>query len=270
MTGKRLPALIAALLFVCASALAEPQWRYPLAANLVEGRGGYLVLTNRSELMDSDFEPHDLVELKLRATNRGFQLRSEAAQALSAMFAAAEEEAGLKLYVKSAYRSYQTQSTMYRSRLESLGRDDGVVAYPGSSDHQTGLGVDLLNYEWTQKDGMTPAFGQTAEAQWMERNAARFGFILRYLPEKQEVTGIIYEPWHFRYVGKPVAQYMMDNRLSLEEFVSEVKEAIAAYEAEGGDFAALCRQLNAPPDPVVLEETDEEGDSEVSLFYQKP
>ena len=270
MIIKRPLALICLLLLAALAAAAEPEWKYPLAANLVEGRGGYLVLTNKSALMDGDFEPHDLVELKLRATSRGFQLRSEAAEALGAMFKAAEDEAGLKLYVKSAYRSYQTQKTMYQGRTERYGRDDGVVAYPGSSDHQTGLGVDLLNYSWSQREGMTPEFGQTAEARWMEENAARFGFILRYMPEKQDITGIIYEPWHFRYVGKPVAEYIMKNRLSLEEFSEEVKAAIAAYEAAGGDFAALCRELNAPPDPVVLNEKDEEGDNEVSLFYQKP
>ena len=199
-----------------------------------------------------------------------YELRGEAAEALGQMFKAAEEEAGLKLYVKSAYRSYQTQSTMYDSRLSRNGKDDGVVAFPGSSDHQTGLGVDLLNYDWTRREGMTAAFGETQEAKWMEENAARFGYTLRYMPEKQEITGIIYEPWHFRYVGREAAAYMMDNRLTLEEFTQESNAAIKDYESRGGDFAALCRELNAPPAPIMLDETDEEGDGEVSLFYPKP
>ena len=104
----------------------------------------------------------------------------------------------------------------------------------------------------------------------MEENAARFGFTLRYMPEKQEITGIIYEPWHFRYVGREAAAYMMDNRLTLEEFTQEANAAIKDYESRGGDFAALCRELNAPPAPIMLDETDEEGDGEVSLFYPKP
>ncbi len=270
MNVKRLVALTLALLLRIGFSFAEPYWNYPLPANVVEGKGDYLVLSNKSELMDPSFEPHDLVDLKLRATNRGFQLRQAAAEALNDMFLAAEEEAGLKIYVKSAYRSYQTQKTMYESRLSRYGKDDGVVAFPGSSDHQTGLGVDLLNYDWTKREGMTTAFGETAEARWMEENAARFGFILRYMPEKQTITGIIYEPWHFRYVGKEVAAYIMDKRLSLEEFTIEVAEAIKDYEAQGGDFAALCRDLNAPPAPVMLDETDGEGDNEVSLFYSKP
>lgn len=270
MTTRRLTALLLLLLLPLLGALAEPQWDYPLAANVVEGKGGYLVLTNKSALMDSDFEPHDLVTLDLRATNRGYQLRAAAAEALGDMFGAAEEEAGLKLYVKSAYRSYQTQKTMYESRLSRYGRDDGVVAFPGSSDHQTGLGVDILNYDWTRREGMTTAFAETAEARWMEENAARFGYVLRYMPEKQEITGIIYEPWHFRYVGREAAAYIMENRLALEEFIQEVSDAIKDYEAQGGDYAALCRELNAPPIPVLLNEEDEQGDGEISLFYPKP
>lgn len=263
--------LIPALLVLSAvlNAGADVTWDYPLAANLVDGKGGYLVLTNKSCLLDSDFEPHDLVTLKLRATNRGFQLRNAAAASLEEMFEAAEQEAGLKLYVKSAYRSFQTQSSMYQNRVERYGKDDNVVAYPGSSDHQTGLGVDILNYDWTKREGMTKSFGETKEAQWMEQNAARFGFILRYMPDKQEITGIIYEPWHFRYVGSEVAGYIMDKRLSLEEFDVSLKKAIADYENRGGDFAALCRELNAPPEPVILSQEGEEGEPEVSLFYQK-
>ena len=270
MRLKRPIALSFLFLLLNAAAWAAPEWTYPLAANILEDKGGYLVLTNKSVLMDASFEPHDLVTLNLRATNRGYELRGEAAEALSQMFKASEEEAGLKLYVKSAYRSYQTQSTMYDSRLSRNGKDDGVVAFPGSSDHQTGLGVDLLNYDWTRREGMTAAFGETQEAKWMEENAARFGYTLRYMPEKQEITGIIYEPWHFRYVGREAAAYMMDNRLSLEEFTQESNAAIKDYESRGGDFAALCRELNAPPAPIMLDETDEEGDGEVSLFYPKP
>ncbi len=261
--------LIICILF-CTALVAgaqEPVWRFPLPANTVDGKGGFLRNVNRDNLLEKDDVPQNLTTLNLRATSRGMQLRKEAAEALTRMFEAAEQEAGHKLYVKSAYRSWQTQNTMYQSRLERYGRDDGVVAPPGSSDHQTGLGVDVLNYAWTKKEGMTPAFGQEPEALWMEQNGARFGFILRYLPEKQDITGIIYEPWHLRYVGQEAASYIMDNRLSLEEFDQQVKQAIADYEAQGGDFAAYVQQLNAPPVPVQLAESDEEGDGEVSLFY---
>ncbi|NLG58205.1 MAG: M15 family metallopeptidase [Clostridiales bacterium] len=265
---KRLFLLFLALCLPLIGARALPEWPHPLAANLLENRNGNLTLVNRQALLAADFVPNNLVSLSgLRSVSGPHMLRKEAALALMDMFAAAEE-AGHTLYVKSSYRSYGTQDTMYHNRLEKYNRDDGVVAFPGSSDHQTGLGVDVLNWEWANQDGMRPEFGNTAEARWMEAHCAEFGFIIRYLPEKQEITGIIYEPWHLRYMGREVARYIMDNRLSLEEFDQEVRQAIMDYEAVGGDFAALCAQLNALPPPKELAETDEAGDSDVSIFYQ--
>ncbi len=250
--------------------MAAPEWTYPLPANLLENRNGNLTLVNRQSLLDSGFEPHNLVSIgHLRSVSGPHAMRKEAATALTELFQSAEA-AGHMLYVKSSYRNYSTQSTMYHNRMEKYGKDDGVVAYPGSSDHQTGLGVDVLNQEWSKQDGMRPEFGETKEAQWMEANCAEFGFIIRYLPEKQEITGIIYEPWHLRYMGKEVAKYMMEKRLSLEEFSQEYQQAIQEYEAAGGDFQALCDQLNALPPARELDETDEAGDSEVSIFYKKP
>ena len=196
-------------------------------------------------------------------------MRKDALEALERMFAAAEKE-GLTLYVKSAYRSYSTQNTMYQNRVDKYKKDDGVVAFPGSSDHQTGLAADVLNYEWTQKDGMRPEFGQTNEAKWMETNCASFGFILRYLPEKQDITGIIYEPWHFRYVGEEVARYMMEHRLTLEEFTHEYQKAIEEFESKGGDFKAYCQAQRQMPSPVAIDVQDEGGDSEVSISNQTP
>ena len=240
------------------------EWTYPITADILENRNGFLTIASREELLPSDFVPRNLMGLKLKAVISDPQLRKEAALALQDMFAAATE-AGYTLYVKSAYRNYQTQSTMYQNRMDKLNKDDGVVAYPGSSDHQTGLGVDILNYEWTKREGMTPAFGDTPEAQWMASVCAEFGFILRYMPDKEDVTGIIYEPWHFRYVGEPVARYIMEHGLTLEEFTQEYRAAIAAYEQAGGDFLALARELTALPDAVTLTQTDSEGDSEVSF-----
>ncbi len=264
---KRYVILLLVLQTIWAGA-QEVTWQFPLAANLLQDKGGFLQCVNRRQLLEEDYVPHDLVTVKLRTVNGDVELRKEAAQALNGMFAAAEL-AGHKLYIKSAYRSYQTQNTMYHKRLEKNSGDDGVVAYPGSSDHQTGLGVDILNYEWTLREGMTPAFGGTAEAQWMEAHCAEFGFILRYMPDKQDITGIIYEPWHFRYVGPEAARYIMSQWLSLEEFDRQALDAIAAYEQAGGDFPAYVKQLEALPPLISLGETDTEGDGEVSLFYRK-
>lgn len=268
---KRLAAALLSvlILFTCLAAFSETAWTYPLAANLLENRNGHLTLVSRDALLTSDFSPNNLVPLSLRSVSGPHELRKEAAIALQQLFDAAEQ-AGYELYVKSSYRNYQTQSTMYENRLEKYGKDDGVVAKPGSSDHQTGLGVDVLDRVWANREGMTPAFGETPEARWMEENCAEFGFIIRYLPEKQEITNIIYEPWHLRYVGIDIARYMMGHRLSLEEFTQEYQSAIEDYESRGGDFLALCASLNAPPPVVSTMDTDEEGDSEVSFFNDSP
>lgn len=260
--------LVALVMLMRLTALAaqQPKWTFPLPANLLENRSGHLTLVNQDAELPGDFVPYNLVRLSLRSVSGPHELRKEAALALEALFEQAQSE-GYELYVKSSYRSYQTQSTMYYNRLEKYGKDDGVVAKPGTSDHQTGLGVDVLNREWANREGMTPAFGETAEAKWLEANCARFGFIIRYLPDKQEITKIIYEPWHLRYVGPQAAAYIMENRLSLEEFEVQTREAIAAYEAAGGDFQALVRSLNAPPPVVLLDETDADGDSEVSFDF---
>ncbi len=268
---KRLLSLILTAWLLSGVCLAEnygmPAWEYPLEPEILENKAGYITLVNRDHLLGSDYEPYDLEVINARAIPdiKGDMLRKAALQAVREMFAAAEAD-GCVLYLKSVYRAYSTQKYMYNRRLENVGRDDGVVAYPGSSDHQTGLGADILNLEWTKKSGMTPAFGNTAEAQWMEAHCAEYGFIIRYMEDKEEITGIIYEPWHLRYVGVEAAAYIMENHLSLEEFDEEWHAYIADWEARGGDFKELLR-LRAIPDPAEVLYLTEEGEEEVSLFH---
>ena len=160
------------------------------------------------------------------------QMREVAAQALSDMFDAAKAD-GVTLYAHSGYRSYRTQKTMYSNRLKrNNGKDDGVVAYPGASDHQTGLGIDVINKAGIGKK-FTSAFANTKEGKWIAEHCWDYGFVIRYQKEKEEITQITYEPWHLRYVGVQIAQYMRENNLCLEEFTSEWKEAAAAYQAAG-------------------------------------
>ncbi|MBE5771058.1 MAG: D-alanyl-D-alanine carboxypeptidase family protein [Clostridiales bacterium] len=259
--------LAAMMLFGAANALAQsqPEWEYPLAPEILKDPGDYIILTNTETLLGADYIPDDLVRVTAKKGAGGeMELRKAANDALNAMFAAAEED-GYTLYVKSVYRSYQTQKTMYYNRLDRYGYDDGLVAFPGSSDHQTGLGVDILNYEWTQKDGMNEKFAAEAEAKWMEQNCHRFGFILRYMEDKEEVTNIKYEPWHFRYVGLEAAAYIMENHLSLEEFTWEWQAYIEEYERNGGDFEELLRE-RARINYTVIEVT-EDGEEELSIYY---
>lgn len=267
---KRLLIICLMLVFCfCFSVQAEnmPEWTYPLEPEIIYNFEQYITLANRSHLLESGYVPNDLVKTTVRRASgtSPMELRKAASDALSDMFAAATE-AGYTLYLKSAYRSYQTQKTMYNNRLAKMGRDDGLVSYPGASDHQTGLGVDVLNYAWTLKDGMNKEFAKTAEAQWMLEHCQEFGFVLRYMEDKEDITGIKFEPWHFRYVGKEAAAYIMENHLSLEEFTEEWESYIAEYEANGGNFRDLILWRARVRDAVVVD-VDENGEEEYSIFY---
>lgn len=259
-------ALSVAVAVFPAFAAGMPEWTYPLEPEILEDMEGYLVLTNRKTLLGADFVPKDLTVITARHIDaiHGDMLRKAANEAVCRMFDDAEKD-GCKLYLKSVYRAYSTQSYMYNNRMAKVGHDDGVVAYPGSSDHQTGLGMDILNYEWTKKSGMTPAFGATKEAVWMAQHCAEYGFVIRYEEDKQELTGIIYEPWHLRYVGPEAARYMTDHHLCLEEFDEEWHQYIRDWEAAGGNFEQLLRD-RAAPDPTSVLFVTEDGEEEISLF----
>lgn len=266
---KKITCLICLFIMLIPLAFGEselPQWEYPIDPLVLSDPAGYLVLTNKSTLLDSSFVPNDLVNVTLKREN-SCQLRQIVHESLESMFNAAKEE-GYTLYVKSAYRSYQTQNTMYHNRLDRMGYDDGLVAYPGSSDHQTGMGIDVLNYTWMKKDGMNYRFAEEAEAKWMAAHCHEYGFVIRYLKDKEDVTGIDYEPWHLRYVGVEVATYMMENYLTLEEFTEEWQAYVAQFEANHMDFNAYCKALSALPPPVETGEVGEDGDSEISMFYK--
>ncbi len=225
----------------------ETEWLFALP--LEEMNPEYIRLANKHYLLDSSYVPGDLVKVPSRPASGGIYwavqpkegqlLREECARALCEMNAAireASEENGYKaLYLKSAYRSYRTQKTMYNNRLKkNKGKDDGWVSMPGASDHQTGLGCDVVPRSWRDK-AMNDKMMKEPECQWMAEHCCEFGFIIRYPEDKQDITEINTEPWHLRYVGPAVAAYMKENNLCLEEFVSELQDAIRDYLDRGGD-----------------------------------
>lgn len=204
-------------------------WNYPIAYELLK-TSDYIALVNRDHLLGEEDIPDDLVDLTCRKISYDpIQMRAVAADALSELFDAASED-GVTLYAHSGYRSYRTQKTMYYNRLDSNnGVDDGVVQYPGASDHQTGLGIDVINKAGIGKR-FTNAFADTKEGKWLAEHCWDHGFILRYQQDKEALTGITYESWHLRYVGVQVAQYMEKRHLCLEEFTEEWTAVAAAYE----------------------------------------
>lgn len=219
----------------------------------------FIRLVNPYYLLESTFVPDPLMTMAARKSasdgsnaNGGvrkcstvkMELQKDCGEALVRLFDEAERQ-GMVLYLKSPYRSYQTQKTQYYNRLKNNnGKDDGWVAKPGASDHQTGLGCDVLNYEWRNRS-MNSTFIQTAEAQWMEKHCAEFGFVIRYPSGKEDITGINYEPWHLRYVGEAVAKYIMGNGLCLEEFHDQLQAAIQDYLLRGGSLKRVERLFQA-------------------------
>ena len=138
---------------------------------------------------------------------------------LNAFMAAARAE-GLSVYLSSAYRDYATQNYLYNRKIQQYG-DPAVaariVAPPGTSEHQTGLALDITDRYYEMKDA---SLANTALFQWMSAHCHEYGFIVRYPEDKQDITGIIYEPWHFRYVGVEAATYIMENGICFEEFLA--------------------------------------------------
>ncbi len=209
--------------------LVEKTWNYPIPYELLK-TSDYIVLANKTHLLGEDYIPQDLVNVKVRKiSSTPIQMRAAASEALSAMFEAAKAD-GISLYAHSGYRSYRTQKTMYYNRLKkNNGKDDGVVAVPGSSDHQTGLGIDVINKAGIGKK-FTSAFGKTKEGIWLAEHCWDFGFIIRYQKEKEDLTEIIYEPWHLRYVGIQVSEYIRQKNYCLEEFTNEWQQAVFEFE----------------------------------------
>lgn len=270
----------------------EVEWTYPVSLTALQSP--HVILVNEDNLLDKKYKPNPLIKVKnvKRATSATVELEETTANALKEMFdeakattsytytvldskgvekeVTAEFSDGMILYLKSGYRSYGTQATIYANYLDrNNGMDDGYVAKPGSSEHQSGFCADILNKKWAALDYMNQNFETEAEAIWMKENCASFGFILRYPKDKEDITGISYEPWHFRYVGKEVAGYIMSRGISLEEFTVESQAALSDFLSRGGDIEEQIdyefRTQNAPPESHILDVYGEDGDPEVSL-----
>lgn len=184
----------------------------------IEQADSLWVVVNKQRIYTPiDYAPVDLVVPEVPFNNPPL-LREEAAQALESMLHAARE-ADADFVIQSSYRSFVVQQRIKQRSIERWGPEvsDGRSARAGHSEHQSGLAVDL-----TTKTGLCtldPCFGQTSVGEWLAENSWRYGFILRYLPGKTDITGYIYEPWHFRYVGLELAEQVYQRGYpTLEEF----------------------------------------------------
>jgi D-alanyl-D-alanine carboxypeptidase len=162
------------------------------------------ILVDKQHALSSDYEPFDLVTLtnkSYRVNRNGMLLRQAAENSLEEMAAAARTE-GLTLLASSTYRSYAYQVEVYNRNVREMGQEeaDRVSARAGHSQHQLGLVVDF--------GSITDAFADTREGRWLAANASRFGWSLSFPQGYEEITGYVWESWHYRYVGPELASFI--------------------------------------------------------------
>lgn len=191
---------------------------------LMRKRREEMPLANKENVLPSNYVPEDLKVVKCIQfvnlyTSHENQLRAEAADALEVMITQARKE-GLTFYGASGYRSYEAQTGIYKSNLQTYGYEhtNKYVAKPGTSEHQTGLALDITNKAGI-KDGLIEEFAHSREGEWIAHNCYKYGFVVRYPKDKENITGYQYEPWHIRYVGKGASEEMYNNNQCLEEYL---------------------------------------------------
>lgn len=192
-------------------------------------RDAYLLLVNSKNTIDESYLPTDLTDLvDTRKDGRNTQkMILPAAKALEAMFIELRANGYTDVSVTSAYRSYTYQSSLFNmytdqemarnpslSRAEAEAITETYSARPGTSEHQTGMCCDMHNLGSAQV-----AFANQAAYKWLKENCWKFGFIIRFPDGKQEITGISFEPWHYRYVGRYHAKRIHESGLCLEEYL---------------------------------------------------
>lgn len=179
-----------------------------------------MIVVNKNNFLNEDYVP----EIKIC---RGKEVAAVACEDLEKMISDAKQE-GIKLWISSGYRSIDLQAKLFNRQIDRekskavISQEDAekhaamVVARPGTSEHNTGLAVDF--------NGVEDNFYTTCEYKWLTDNAHTYGFIERYQEKWKDITGVIYEPWHFRYVGKETAKKIKESGLCLEEYIKQIHE----------------------------------------------
>ncbi len=208
-------------------------------------------VTDQTELGANGYLLEDAVELTAYTAKNNMELEAKTARALYAMLAEMAADGVTDIRIQSAYRTQSYQNTLFNNYFNkeqtgisedakayfgedyiqsvylskgqtSLSTEDARLvanyysAFPGQSEHHTGLCVDFS----TSTAGLTDAFAETEAGQWLLANCYRFGFILRYPQNKTDITGYCYEPWHYRFVGREAATEIMLRGITLEEFLA--------------------------------------------------
>lgn len=190
-------------------------------------KGEKILLVNPWHYVPEDYSP-DLVKLDSSITSKDIYVERSCFDALNAMIAECNRQCP-SVCVISGHRSNDYQAGLYNRKVsyyldEGYSKEDAkvaaakVVAVPGTSEHQLGLAVDIID---TRSWSLTEVQETLPAQQWLMENSWQFGFILRYPKDRTDITGIIYEPWHYRYVGVELATELYELDLTLEEYIQQ-------------------------------------------------
>lgn len=195
------------------------------------GGEGYLALVNQENILPKDFQPKDLIEVNtlnsIGAYGDNTKMRKKAADALAKMYDASDTN----MILSSGFRTYESQEKLYNdevqgeidsglSEKEAKAEAGSRVALPGSSEHQLGLVADIA----VPGEILTEDFKNTEAGQWLKKNSYKYGYILRYPENKQITTQVIYEPWHYRYIGLPHSEIVTKKDITFDEYIMDLRK----------------------------------------------
>lgn len=185
---------------------------------IVKHPNSILVLVNKNHRLDKNYVPTDLSKIDITYAFDDKFMRKEAKEAFEKLSQKAKSM-GYRIVATSTYRSYDYQEALYNQYIKEKGLEyaDLCSARKGHSEHQTGLAVDV---EGSNED--YDEFEKAPEFEWMKNHAHEYGFILRYPPNKTNITGFKYEPWHYRYVGCKAAREIYEKQITLEEYLENL------------------------------------------------
>lgn len=187
-----------------------------------------LVIANKEHPLPESYQ------VKTAYVSGNYRLDSRIADAYKSMISAAKND-GITLVIISGFRTYQGQTNLFNNKVNQYinrgySREKATelaaqyVAPPGTSEHLTGLAVDLISTDWySYNSDLNSKFENTEEFKWLYNNCAEYGFVLRYPKDKVGITKYEYEPWHYRYVGVDVAKEIMSRKICLEEYVADMQ-----------------------------------------------
>lgn len=169
-----------------------------------------LILVSDQSLLPLDFLLPGLAEV-----SSGQQIDQRIVDSTKKMLEDAKA-AGVDLQICSAYRTVKQQEELYLKEPRVEAGQPVVVQQPRASEHHTGLAIDIITSDFPR---LEEGFENTAAFRWLDMHAWEYGFILRYPKDKQAITGVIYEPWHYRYVGMEHAKKIKEQKVCLEEYL---------------------------------------------------